>query len=93
MGQVVPEGKDDEDLLELIRTENMKRQMAMYSSQDHIRGQVESALDLLQVSALTPPPTIAQAPPPSPLALLQVAPSPRRERDVVQAASYTQTPL
>jgi hypothetical protein len=46
-GEVVPDGKDDEELLDLIRTENMKRQMAMYTTQDHIRQQVESVADML----------------------------------------------
>ena len=46
-GEVVPDGKDDEELLDLIRTENMKRQMAMYTTQDHIRQQVEAVSDML----------------------------------------------
>jgi hypothetical protein len=37
--EVILEGKDDEEQLELIRTEHLKRQLALFTSQDLIRQQ------------------------------------------------------
>ena len=54
-GEVVIEGQDDHELLEMLQTENIKREMALFATQDEIKKQVESigrTLDSIAMSVL-----------------------------------------
>ncbi len=51
-GEIVFAGKDDAEFLELIRAENMKRQMAMHTSQDGLLREIETATEILNALVL-----------------------------------------
>jgi hypothetical protein len=46
-GEVVVDGQDDEEMLRLLQTENIKREMALYATQDKIREHVETVVETL----------------------------------------------
>ena len=46
-GEVVIDGQDDEEMLRLLQTENIKREMALYATQDKIREHVETVVETL----------------------------------------------
>eukprot|EP00281_Chroomonas_sp_CCMP1168_P032498 CAMPEP_0206243566 /NCGR_PEP_ID=MMETSP0047_2-20121206/17674_1 /ASSEMBLY_ACC=CAM_ASM_000192 /TAXON_ID=195065 /ORGANISM="Chroomonas mesostigmatica_cf, Strain CCMP1168" /LENGTH=1778 /DNA_ID=CAMNT_0053668691 /DNA_START=6 /DNA_END=5343 /DNA_ORIENTATION=+ len=50
-GEVVDESKDDKEVLKLLKAENLKRQMAMYTSQDVIKQQVSALSEVVTAIA------------------------------------------